>query len=68
MDIGTQHGLAIEDSVPGVTSAVAAGYAAVGNIMFVPTDEHPSRITELINAGAIAITDSWHALADALLS
>jgi beta-phosphoglucomutase-like phosphatase (HAD superfamily) len=68
MDIGAQHGLAIEDSVPGVTSAVAAGYTTVGNLMFVPTDERPCRSAELINAGAIAITDSWHALTDALLS
>jgi beta-phosphoglucomutase-like phosphatase (HAD superfamily) len=68
MDVDAQHGLAIEDSVPGVTSAVAAGYATVGNIMFVPTDERPHRSAELINAGAIAITDSWRALADALLS
>ena len=32
-------GLAVEDSVPGVKSAVAAGYFAVGNVMFVPADE-----------------------------
>jgi beta-phosphoglucomutase-like phosphatase (HAD superfamily) len=68
MGIATHHGLAIEDSVPGVTSAVAAGYATVGNVMFVPTDERPCRSAELIDAGAIAITDSWHALTDALLS
>jgi beta-phosphoglucomutase-like phosphatase (HAD superfamily) len=68
MQIDTHHGLAIEDSVPGVTSAVAAGYSTVGNLMFVPSDERPCRSAELINAGAIAITDSWHALTDALLS
>lgn len=62
------HGLAIEDSVPGVTSAVAAGYLTVGNLMFVPTDEQCCRSTALIDAGAAAITDSWRALADALLS
>jgi HAD superfamily hydrolase (TIGR01509 family) len=61
------HGLAVEDSVPGVTSAVAAGYYAVGNVMFVPADERQSRIRELIDAGAVAVTDSWRALADALI-
>lgn len=61
------HGLAVEDSVPGVTSAVAAGYYAVGNVMFVPADERQSRIGELIDAGAVAVTDSWRALADALI-
>ena len=60
------HGLAVEDSVPGVTSAVAAGYYAVGNVMFVPGDERQSRTKELLDAGAIAVTDSWHALADSL--
>jgi HAD superfamily hydrolase (TIGR01509 family) len=61
------HGLAVEDSVPGVTSAVAAGYYAVGNVMFVPADERQSRTKELIEAGAVAVTDSWRALADALI-
>ncbi|CNK41780.1 Uncharacterised protein [Mycobacterium tuberculosis] len=62
------HGLAIEDSVAGVTSAVAAGYATVGNLMFVEPDERACRRAELIEAGAVAITDSWRALADVLLS
>jgi beta-phosphoglucomutase-like phosphatase (HAD superfamily) len=68
LDIGAHHGLAIEDSVAGVTSAVSAGYITVGNLMFVPADERPCRRAELIKAGAVAITDSWSALADALLS
>lgn len=61
------HGLAVEDSVPGVSSAVAAGYYAVGNVMFVPADEKQSRTQELLDAGAVAVTDSWRALADALI-
>jgi HAD superfamily hydrolase (TIGR01509 family) len=61
------HGLAVEDSVPGVTSAVAAGYYAVGNVMFVPADERQSRTRELLEAGAVAVTDSWRALADSLI-
>jgi beta-phosphoglucomutase-like phosphatase (HAD superfamily) len=67
MDIDAHHGLAIEDSVPGVTSAVGAGYVTVGNLMFVPADERRCRSAELIDAGAVAITDSWRALADALM-
>lgn len=68
MGIGTHQGLAIEDSVAGVTSAVAAGYLTVGNLMFVPEDERSCRSAELTHAGAHAITDSWSALTDALLS
>jgi HAD superfamily hydrolase (TIGR01509 family) len=67
MEIDAHHGLAIEDSVPGVKSAVAAGYLTVGNLMFVPADERRCRSAELIDAGAVAITDSWRALADVLM-
>jgi beta-phosphoglucomutase-like phosphatase (HAD superfamily) len=67
MDVDADQGLAIEDSVAGVTSAVAAGYVTVGNVMFVPSDERDCRRVELIDAGAAAITDSWRALADVLM-
>ncbi|MDT5203365.1 MAG: hypothetical protein QOD34_1, partial [Mycobacterium sp.] len=46
---------------------VAAGYYAVGNVMFVPTDERQSRTRDLFEAGAIAVTDSWRVLADSLI-
>jgi beta-phosphoglucomutase-like phosphatase (HAD superfamily) len=67
LGVEAHQGLAIEDSVAGVSSAVAAGYATVGNVMFVLPDERQSRRAELIDAGAVAITDSWRALADVLL-
>jgi beta-phosphoglucomutase-like phosphatase (HAD superfamily) len=68
LGVGAHQGLAIEDSVAGVGSAVAAGYTTVGNLMFVLPDERDCRRAELIKAGAVAITDSWRALADVLLS
>jgi beta-phosphoglucomutase-like phosphatase (HAD superfamily) len=67
LGVEPEQGLAIEDSVAGVSSAVAAGYAAVGNLMFVLPDEREGRRADLIDAGAVAITDSWRALADVLL-
>lgn len=67
MNVDAHQGLAVEDSVPGVTSAVAAGYLTVGNLMFVPPDERRCRSADLIDAGAVAITDSWRALADVLV-
>jgi HAD superfamily hydrolase (TIGR01509 family) len=67
MHVEGRQGLAVEDSVPGVRSAVAAGYLTVGNVMFVPDGERACRTAELIDAGAVAITDSWRALADALM-
>jgi beta-phosphoglucomutase-like phosphatase (HAD superfamily) len=67
LGVEAEQGLAVEDSVAGVGSAVAAGYATVGNLMFVLPDERDCRRAELIDAGAVAITDSWRALADVLL-
>src|SRR6202012_4414383 len=67
LGIDAHQGLAIEDSVAGVTSAVAAGYVTVGNLMFVSAEERPGRSAELIDAGAVAITDSWQALADVMM-
>jgi HAD superfamily hydrolase (TIGR01509 family) len=68
LGVEAHQGLAVEDSVAGVSSAVAAGYATVGNLMFLQPDERDCRRAELIDAGAVAITDSWRALADVLLS
>jgi HAD superfamily hydrolase (TIGR01509 family) len=67
LGVEAHQGLAIEDSVAGVTSAVAAGYLTVGNLMFVSPDERDCRRAELIDAGAVAITGSWRALADVLM-
>jgi beta-phosphoglucomutase-like phosphatase (HAD superfamily) len=67
LGVAPEQGLAIEDSVAGVTSAVAAGYPTIGNLMFVLPDERDCRRAELVDAGAVAITDSWRAIADVLL-
>ncbi len=67
LQIDAREGLAVEDSVPGVKSAVGAGYLTVGNVLFVAADERPRRTAELIDAGAVAITDSWRALAELLM-
>jgi beta-phosphoglucomutase-like phosphatase (HAD superfamily) len=60
------QGLAIEDSVPGVLSAVAAGFVTVGNVMFVPDEERIRRLEELRDAGACAVVETWSELADYL--
>jgi len=59
--------LAIEDSVPGVHSAVAAGIPTLGNLMFVPDPERAGRRAELEAAGAFAVVSAW-AEAEELLS
>jgi beta-phosphoglucomutase-like phosphatase (HAD superfamily) len=68
LGIGPTEGLAIEDSVPGVLSAVGAGFVTIGNLMFVPVAERRRRATELVRAGASAVSNSWTAIADLLLS
>jgi beta-phosphoglucomutase-like phosphatase (HAD superfamily) len=67
LGITPRQGLAIEDSVPGVLSAVSAGFVTIGNLMFVPSTERRARATELARAGASAVSNSWSAIADFLL-
>jgi beta-phosphoglucomutase-like phosphatase (HAD superfamily) len=67
LGITTTQAVAIEDSVPGVLSAVAAGFVTIGNLMFVPADERHARAIGLTGAGAHAISNSWGAIADFLL-
>jgi beta-phosphoglucomutase-like phosphatase (HAD superfamily) len=59
--------VAVEDSVPGVVSAVAAGHPTVGNIAFVPPGEAGERITALEEAGAAAMIGSWGELVELLV-
>ena len=67
LGIAPAAGLAVEDSVPGVLSAVGAGCPAVGNLLFVAPAEREVRAAQLLDAGALAVVGSWAELADALL-
>lgn len=67
LGIAPAAGLAVEDSVPGVLSAVAAGCPTVGNVLFVPSAEREQRAADLRDAGALAVVGSWRELADLLL-
>jgi beta-phosphoglucomutase-like phosphatase (HAD superfamily) len=51
--------LAVEDAVPGVQSAVGAGIETVGNLVFAPPEERSARRSDLIEAGAGTVVDSW---------
>jgi HAD superfamily hydrolase (TIGR01509 family) len=67
LGIDPAAGLAVEDSVPGVQSAVAAGCPTVGNLLFVQPAERAERAAALEAAGALAVVGSWQELADLLL-
>jgi HAD superfamily hydrolase (TIGR01509 family) len=59
---GAANALAVEDSVPGALSAVAAGFATIGNVAFVSPDERRERIDALYAAGVVAVVESWSEL------
>jgi beta-phosphoglucomutase-like phosphatase (HAD superfamily) len=67
LGIPAAAGLAVEDAVPGVRSAVAAGCPTVGNLLFVAEDERVERKAALLAAGALSVVDSWQQLADLVL-
>jgi beta-phosphoglucomutase-like phosphatase (HAD superfamily) len=67
LGVAVHRTLAVEDSLPGTQSAVAAGIATVGNLAFVPGPEREDRRHALAAAGARAIITSWQELAAELL-
>ena len=67
LGISGARGLAIEDAVPGVLSAVAAGFPTLGNVAFVAPGERDERVEALLAAGAAAVVASW-AEVEAMLS
>jgi HAD superfamily hydrolase (TIGR01509 family) len=62
LGIAPGNGLAIEDTAPGVSAAVAAGIPTLGNLMFVPEPECPDRIDALRAAGATGLIYAWRHL------
>ena len=66
LGVAGAQGLAIEDSVPGVQSAVAAGFTTIGNVAFVAPDERAARTAVLQAAGAARVVCSWADLEELL--
>jgi beta-phosphoglucomutase-like phosphatase (HAD superfamily) len=66
LGIRPAQGLAIEDAVPGVASARAAGFETLGNVMFVARAERAQRIEDLRRAGAGGVIQEWAELAQFL--
>ena len=67
LGIAPAEGLAVEDSVPGAQSAVAAGCPTLGNLLFVAPAEREQRAADLRDAGVLAVVSSWQEIADLLL-
>jgi HAD superfamily hydrolase (TIGR01509 family) len=51
--------VAVEDAIPGVESAVAAGFPVIGLLAFVPADEREARRAALVDAGATFVAETW---------
>ena len=66
LDLAESQAVAIEDAVPGVESAVGAGFPVIGNLMFVPRPARARRAEALLEAGAAAIVVSWQDLENML--
>jgi len=58
LGIGPHQGLAVEDSLPGASSAVAAGFPTVGNLQFVAPDERKARAEGLREIGVVTVASS----------
>ena len=67
LGVTPRQALAVEDSLPGAQSAVAAGIPTVGNVTFVGPPEREIRRRALLETGAVSVIDSWQELVEALL-
>jgi beta-phosphoglucomutase-like phosphatase (HAD superfamily) len=66
LGISPAQGLAVEDSVNGTLSAVAAGYRTIGTVQFVPAGERAARADQLLAAGALAVVADLRELEELL--
>lgn len=62
LGVAGDEALAVEDSVSGVRSAVAAGFPVVALLQFVPEAEREERADAVRAAGAAAVVASWREL------
>jgi HAD superfamily hydrolase (TIGR01509 family) len=66
LGIEPHQGLAIEDSVNGALSAVAAGIPTIGLVQFVAASERSARSRALRDAGALTVVSTWAGVAQLL--
>ncbi|HEV2723904.1 MAG TPA: HAD-IA family hydrolase [Thermoleophilaceae bacterium] len=66
LGVAGPQALAIEDSLAGARSALAAGVPTVGNVLFVPPAEREERAAALLSAGVAAVVSSWWELGELL--
>ncbi|MFD2089987.1 HAD family hydrolase [Blastococcus deserti] len=67
LGITPDDAIAVEDSVNGALSAVAAGYRTIGMLAFVPPEDRRVRTDALRQAGTATVVPSWAELVDLLV-
>jgi beta-phosphoglucomutase-like phosphatase (HAD superfamily) len=67
LGVSPSQAVAVEDSVPGAQSAVAAGIRTIGNLTFVPPADREARRAVLVDAGVVGVVESWADLTTVLL-
>ncbi|WP_432544397.1 HAD family hydrolase [Kineococcus sp. SYSU DK002] len=66
LGVSPDEAVAVEDSINGALSAVAAGFPTIGTVQFVPAGERDAREAALREAGAFTVVRSWAEVADLL--
>lgn len=64
LGVRPDRALAVEDSPPGVRSALGAGLTVVGNVVYALAAERDERREDLAALGASAVVDSWEELTE----
>ena len=59
LGISAGQAVAVEDSVNGALSAVAAGFPTIGIVQFVPVEDRPTRVEGLRAAGVAIVVTDW---------
>jgi HAD superfamily hydrolase (TIGR01509 family) len=59
LGVGRAEAVAVEDSLNGARSAVAAGYPTIGILQFVPEADRAARAEALREARVAAVVESW---------
>ncbi len=62
LGVGPAEAVAVEDSINGALSAVAAGYPTIGILQFVPDADRRARAEALHEVGVAAVVESWAAV------
>ena len=66
LGVTPDEAVAVEDSINGALSAVAAGFPTIGTVQFVAEAERDARREALREAGVVVVVSSWAEIADLL--